>query len=266
MTDILLLLGILYLLSCSALYFLQDKLIFFPPLPIDDVYQSVSHNEITFIVDNELLHGWKVDGDSARKKTILYFGGNAEDVVYLNFEAKEFDVRQFIAFNHPGYGKSTGKPAQQSLFNNALEIYDMVLREYAVKAEDIIVVGRSLGSSVATYLAANRKVSGLVLITPFDSIKNIASNRYRFFPVNYLLKHPFPTIDYINQVKASVLMLAAVNDEIIAEEHLQNLELGASYNNRTIRYADVGHNTIQTHHGYYLEINEFISSLEEAIQ
>jgi len=266
MTDILIFLGTLYLLLCTALYFLQEKLIFFPPLPVDDVYQSVSHNEVRFMIDNEQLHGWRVEGDSAKKKTILYFGGNAEDVVYLNFEAKEFDVRQCITFNHPGYGKSTGKPAQQSLYNNALEIYDLVLREYAVKAEDIIVVGRSLGSSVATYLAANRKVSGLVLITPFDSIKSIASNKYKFFPINYLLKHPFPTVEYIDKVSASVLMLSAVNDEIIADEHLQNLQLVAGVSKRIIRYADVGHNTIQTHHGYYSEINEFITSLEETVQ
>lgn len=261
MINFLLILAIIYLFSCTALYVLQDKLIFFPPLPIEDVYKTVSKNEIEFTINNEILHGWKVDLSPVGNKTILYFGGNAEDVVYLNHEAKEFNVRQSISFNHPGYGKSSGKPTQKNLYNNALLIYDLILKEYQLTSNDIIVVGRSLGSSVATYLAANREVAGLILITPFDSIENMASKQYKFFPVKFLLKHPFSTIDYISNVKAPILMLAAYKDEIIADENLQNLRKMAGNKNRLIQYSNVGHNTIQTHNNYYKEINAFIDSL-----
>lgn len=261
MINFLLFLAVIYLFSCTALYVLQDKLIFFPPLPIEDVYQSVSKNEIEFSINDEVLHGWRVDLNGASNKTILYFGGNAEDVVYLNHEAKEFNVRQSFAFNHPGYGKSTGKPSQFSLYNNALLIYDLVVEKYQLSADDIIVVGRSLGSSVATYLAANRDVAGLILITPFDSIENIAAKQYKFFPVKLLLKHQFSTIDYISMVKNPILMLAAYEDEIIADENLQNLRKMAGKQNKLIQYSHVGHNTIQTHDTYYKEINDFIGSL-----
>jgi len=261
MTNFLLFLAIIYLFSCTALYVLQDKLIFFPPQPVDDVYQSVSKNEIEFTINNETLHGWKVDLNATGTKTILYFGGNAEDVVYLNNEAKEFNVRQSISFNHPGYGKSSGKPSQKNLYNNALDIYDLVLKEYKLTPKDIIVIGRSLGSSVATYLAANREVAGLILITPFDSIENIASKQYKFFPVKFLLKHPFSTIDYISNVQNPILMLAAYEDEIIADENLQNLREMAGEKNRLVQYSNVGHNTIQTHNNYYNEINDFIDKL-----
>jgi len=261
MTNFLLFLAIIYLFSCTALYVLQDKLIFFPPQPVDDVYQSVKKNEIQFNVNNEILHGWKVDLNATGTKTILYFGGNAEDVVYLNHEAKEFNVRQSISFNHPGYGKSSGKPSQKNLYDNALLIYDLILKEYQLTSKDIIVVGRSLGSSVATYLAAHRKVAGLILITPFDSIENIASKQYKFFPVKYLLKHPFSTVEYISRVQIPILMLAAYEDEIIADENLQNLRNKAGEKNRLVQYPDVGHNTIQTHNNYYNEINEFIGKL-----
>jgi len=261
MTNLILFLAVIYLFSCTALYVLQDKLIFFPPQPVKNIYHSVSKNEIEFSINNETLHGWKIDLNAANNKTILYFGGNAEDVVYLNHEAKEFNVRQSFAFNHPGYGKSTGKPSQISLYNNALHIYDLLVKKYQLSSNNIIVVGRSLGSSVATYLAANREVAGLILITPFDSIENIVSKQYKFFPVKLLLKHPFSTIDYIRKVKNPVLMLAAQEDEIIADENLQNLRKVAGKQNRLIQYSNVGHNTIQTHNSYYEEINEFIGSL-----
>ncbi len=261
MANIILFLLLIYILSCAALYFLQEKFIFFPPVPVDDIYQSVSQNEIVFSINNEQVYGWKANIDVARNKTVLYFGGNAEDVVYVNFEAREFNIRQFISFNYPGYGRSSGKPAQQSLYKNALEIYDLVIKEYQLDPQDIIVIGRSLGSSVATYLAANRETAGLILITPFDSIQNIAAKQFKYFPVKYILKHPFPTIEYIDQIKIPVLMLAAVDDEIIADENLQNLNQTAGDNIRLIRYPSVGHNTIQTHIDYYTEINKFIDSL-----
>ncbi|MCW9046504.1 MAG: alpha/beta hydrolase [Gammaproteobacteria bacterium] len=218
-------------------------------------------NEIEFSINNEVLHGWKIDLNKASNKTILYFGGNAEDVVYLNHEAKEFNVRQSITFNYPGYGKSSGKPSQLSLYNNALVVYDLVVKKYQLSADDIIVIGRSLGSSVATYLAANREVSGLILITPFDSIENMASKQYKFFPVKFLLKHPFSTVDYISSVKNPVLMIAAYEDEIIADINLQNLREVAGKQNRFIQYPYVGHNTIQMHESYYKEINNFIEGL-----
>lgn len=261
MTEVLMFIAAIYLLGCSALYFLQDKLIFFPPIPIKDVYQSVRQNEISFLVNNELRHGWKIKVDSVENKTILYFGGNSEDVVYLNTEAKEFKVRQIISINHPGYGKSTGKPSQESFYKNALDVYDRALNEYQLKPEEIIVIGRSLGSSVATYLAAHRKIAGLILITPFDSVENMAAKQYKLFPVRSLLKHAFPTVNYIKQVKFPILMLAAEEDEVIPDEHLKQLNQFADVDHKLIRYAGVGHNTIQTHNSYYNEINNFIDSL-----
>ncbi|VAW65817.1 hypothetical protein MNBD_GAMMA08-710 [hydrothermal vent metagenome] len=251
----------IYILICIILYFLQDKLIFFPPEPINNVYNAFSKNEINATLNNEQIHGWNIINPSVKNKTILYFGGNAQDVVYLNEEAKEFNVHQCIAFNYPGYGKSSGTPSQKSLYENALAAYDFAIKEYQLNPQDIIVVGRSLGSSVATYVAANREIAGLILITPFDSIADIAAAQYKIFPVKYVLKHPFPTKNYIAQVKVPTLMLAAHEDEIIADARLENLKRYSNENHKLIKYTNVGHNTIQEDENYYLEINKFIESL-----
>jgi uncharacterized protein len=261
MSETVLVLIIAYSFICIGIYVYQDKLIFFPPAPDVDVYQMVHQNEIELLINKKKLHGWKINVDPTAKKTLLYFGGNSEDVVGLNFEAKEFSIKQCITFNYSGYGQSKGIPTQESLYSNALEIYDTVSKKYNLKSENIVIFGRSLGSSVATYLAANRESAGVILITPFDSIENIAANHYKFLPVKFILKHRFPTIDYINKIKVPILMLAAEKDEIIADINLQNLDKNTGKNTRLIRYANVGHNTIQTHKDYYAEINEFIGSL-----
>lgn len=260
MTNTFIVLAAFYLAICAILYLMQERLLFFPPSPVEEIYAAVKTNEISFANTDEKIHGWKISVNPQATKTILYFGGNAEDVVYFNFEAEKFNAHQAIAVNHPGYGRSSGIPSQQGLYKNSLEVYDYVVNRYRLNPENIIIIGRSLGSSVATYLASQRKSAGLILITPFDSIKNIAANQYKMFPVKLMLKHGFPTIDYIAKVKVPILMMAAEQDEIIADTNLENLNKATGNNSRVIRYPGVGHNTIQSHHEYYGEINRFIES------
>jgi len=261
MINTLIIIAGLYAIICAALFYFQDRLIFFPPEPQTDLYDSVSENEISFSVNNETLHGWNINVNAEETKTVIYFGGNAQDVVYLNFEADEFKIKQLVAINHPGYGKSTGIASQKSIYETALNVYDWAVKKYQLQPENIIIMGRSLGSSVAAYLAANKPAAGLILITPFDSIENIAANQYKYFPIKLLMNHAFPTIDYIGQIKVPTLMLAAHNDEIIANENLLNLKQAAGENVKLVQYSGVGHNTIQEDAQYYVEINSFIDSL-----
>lgn len=247
----------IYFLMCVMLYVFQDKLIFFPPVPEADLYNSFKQNEISLVSQGKTIAGWKINRESDASKTIIYFGGNAEEVAYLNYEANALKVRQVIAFNHPGYGKSEGRPSQQSLYQNALDVYDYTLKEYKIKPGDIIVIGRSLGSSAAAYLAANREIAGLVLITPFDSIESIAAQRFKYFPIKLILKHSFYTIESIKRVDKRVLILAAEQDEMISDISLNKLGQALGDNSKMVKYSGVGHNTIQTHPAYYDELNRF---------
>ncbi len=261
MINIIIIVITIYLVIFIALYFFQDKLIFFPPSPQADLYASVSKNAISFDSAGEKHHGWNIKVNEEKNITVIYFGGNAQDVVQLNFEAKKFNIHQLIAVNHPGYGESTGVPSQKSLYESALQVYDWAIKEYQLKPQNIIIMGRSLGSSVATYLAAKRESKGLILITPFDSVENIAANQYKYFPVKLLMRHAFPTIEYINQVEVPTLMLAAEKDEMIASENLKNLMQATNENQKLVEYSHVGHNTIQESDSYYQDINKFIDSL-----
>lgn len=236
-------------------------MIFLPAAVDDNTYQKFTDREIHMDAGEYNLHGWRIISQEQKAKTIIYFGGNAEDVVHMNHEANRYNVGQLIAINYPGYGKSSGKPSQKTLYKSALLIYDQLIETYQLNAEDIIIVGRSLGSSVATYLAAQRPASALIIITPFDSMEQLASRLYRVFPVRYLLKHPFPTIDYIKLIHYPILMVSAQDDEIISQEHLINLQSAVKGNARSMSYSGVGHNTIQAHPNYYQDINQFIESI-----
>ena len=66
-------------------------------------------------------------------------------------------------------------------------------------------MGRSLGTGIATALASQRTVAGLVLVTPYDSIANVASDRYPWLPVHLLIKDSYDSATGIRQVEAPVL-------------------------------------------------------------
>ena len=125
--------------------------------------------------------------------------------------AAAFPDHALYLMHYRGYGGSSGKPSQAALFADALALFD--------KARDahshIVVVGTSLGSGVAVYLASQRPVARLVLVTPYDSLQEVAARQYAIFPVRWLLQDKFESWRYAAQVTAPTLLIAAEHDEII---------------------------------------------------
>jgi pimeloyl-ACP methyl ester carboxylesterase len=193
-----------YLGLCCVLFLFQRSFIYFP--------QPASGGGTTLILPipdaRVLVRTRPKEGNRA----VIYFGGNAEDVsLSLPDISHAFPDSALYAMHYRGYGGSSGVPSQDTLFADALVLYDQVRATHP----DIEVVGRSLGSGVAVYLASRRPVARLVLVTPFDSLQDIAASQFPFVPVRWLLKDKFESRRYAPQVDAPTLMIAADNDEIV---------------------------------------------------
>ena len=143
---------------------------------------------------------------------VVYFGGNAEDVAFTVPElAAAFPDRAIYALHYRGYCGSSGRPTEAALRRDALAVFDLVDAEHA----DTMVIGRSLGSSLAIQLAAERPVSRLVLIAPFNSILSIASRVAPFLPMRLLLKDKYESWRFAPHVHCPTLVLAAADDELV---------------------------------------------------
>jgi uncharacterized protein len=191
---------------CALLFFSQRSMLYFPA-PAAPVPGAQSH---ALESGGETLRIW--GGPVAGARALVYFGGNAEDVGgnFASF-ARAMPDRAIYLVNYRGYGGSSGTPTEAGLFNDALAVYDWARQRHA----SIAVVGASLGSGVATYLAASREVERLVLVTPFDSIANVARSHYRLFPVALLMKDKFDSAARVSAVKAKTLIVVAGRDEVI---------------------------------------------------
>jgi pimeloyl-ACP methyl ester carboxylesterase len=187
----------------------------------------------------------------------LYFGGNAEDVY---FNAADFAGRlpghSVYLVNYRGYGGSTGSPTEDALFADAVALFDALTpRHHAVD-----VIGRSLGSGVGVYLAANRPVRRLVLVTPFDSVLAMARRLYPVYPVDWLLKDRFDSVGHATDITASVLLLVAERDRVVPPEHAERLAAAFSQAPaEQVLIERAGHNDVTAYPNYWSRLARFLS-------
>jgi len=205
---------VVYLGALAYVYLTQERQIFnassiqtpldFPCYPCETLRLEVASDVVL-----EGLHR-----PFKEAPVLLYFGGNADDATRILLHLNPALAVEVVAFNYRGYGKSGGQPSQEALFADALKIYDTF-----AKGRNVIVMGRSLGTGVATYLAANRAVQKLVLITPYDSIRALAKASYPYFPIDWLIKHPFESTRYMPYVTAPVFVIEVEKDTVTPHKH-----------------------------------------------
>lgn len=240
---------IAYVLSGLLLYIFQRDILYYPPeevahdFPVEQI--SSGDESINLIVINP-----------GQPRAIIYLGGNAETAAHSAsaFESV-FPGYTMYVVNYRGYGGSTGEPSEEALYSDVLRVYD----ELAERHEGISAIGRSLGSAIATYLAANREIEKLVLITPFDSVESLAQERYAIYPVSLLLKDKYRAIDWVKKIDIPTLILLAEMDVVVPAEHSQRLIERFLEQLVTVKTMQgLGHNTISLLPDYYLALRKFL--------
>ena len=215
--------------------FAIDKLMFHPEM-VKDGYDATLPGYVD-IGTNGTRIAALVRGPAKGRKAILYCHGNAEDItspvsVLDAFAAKGYTV---AAVDYPGYGLSDGTPTEDGCYRNAHRLYDWLLEDRGFKAEDVIVIGFSIGTGPATELAATCKVGGLVLEAPYLSAPR-AVTRVRLLAVD-----PFPNVERIRSLKCPLLIIHGTNDRIVPFTQGKALFEQAVEPKRFVQVAGAGH-------------------------
>jgi uncharacterized protein len=227
---------------CAALFFFQRSLLYFPqPRAV-----TAAHSTLRLPVDGaELVVSVRPLSGS---KAIVYFGGNGEDVSgNLRDFGEWFPDHALFLLHYRGYGGSTGAPTEQANHGDAAALFKKVQAAHP----EVTVIGRSLGSGVAVRLASAHAVSRLVLVTPYDSIEEIAVAAYPFVPVRWLLRDTYRSGEYAPAVTMRTTILAAENDDVIPRASTEKLfaRFGKGVATMTV-IRGTGHNTIGTNPEY----------------
>jgi pimeloyl-ACP methyl ester carboxylesterase len=243
--------AIVYAGICLAVFKFQRSLIYYPQP------RQVIGPESTMTLHGQGAELIVTVRPHTGPRAIIYFGGNAEDVS-LNLESfsKAFPEYALFFLHYRGYGGSTGSPSEQTNNSDAVALFRKVHSRYP----DVAIIGRSLGTGIAIRLASQSLASRLILVTPFDSLEEIAAAAYPYLPVKLLLLDRYESWKYAPLIKMPTMIIAAQNDDVIPRASTEKLfaKFPAGVASMVV-VEGVGHNDIGAK-------SEYLKIIQSALQ
>ncbi|HJV20213.1 MAG TPA: alpha/beta fold hydrolase [Sediminibacterium sp.] len=239
---------ILYAAIGTALYFVQDRLLLHPvAVDADSAYAfRQPHRELFLPFDSATrLHVVQFTvPDSLRKGVVLYFHGNRTNIsryapYTTTFTRNGYDVWMI---DYPGFGKSTGIFSEEILYEAALQLYKLARAGHL--PQQIIIYGKSLGTGIATELAAVRDCRQLILETPYYGLSALVGSYLWMYPVNRMMHLQLPTYRYLPGVTAPVTIFHGTEDEVIPYRNAAKLKSLLKKQDRFIAVEGGKHNTL----------------------
>lgn len=212
---VLVLLGV-YLFMALAVFLWGDRLVFFPAKDGDWTRPAGVEDARFKAADGTELHSWYWTTPDARYTVLLCHGnaGNITDRKYVCEALRGLGVN-VLALGYRGYGKSEGSPSEDGLYQDGVAAWEYLVNERGIQPSRIVVLGQSLGSSVATHVAAERECAGLILEAPMASAGHMASKVIPFPPLGWAARVRLNNLGTIGRVRCPVLIVHGTADRVI---------------------------------------------------
>jgi len=220
-------LAIVYILGGVALYFLQDYILFHPvTLKRDHNYNfPEKHKEINIpITENSNLNIVQFfSTDTITKGVVLYFHGNKKNISWYAKYSPYFTKYGYEVWliDYPGFGKSTGKFTEQTLYDWANYMYNFARTRFS--PDSIIIYGKSMGTGIATHLASIQPCKKLILETPYYDYPSVIRHYIPIYPIEWMIHYKIPTHDYIEKVTAPITIFQGTDDGLVTFNNAKKL-------------------------------------------
>ncbi len=262
------LLAVAYLLVLLLLLLLENTLIYpAPKYPLGDWEADYfDHEDVCFTsADGTKLHGWLVEHPEPRA-VVLYAHGNGENVAYLGPYLKQLseELRLTIfAFDYRGYGRSEGSPSEQGILEDAAAAHTWLAQRTSLPANQIVLMGRSLGGGVAIDLAAKNGARGLIVQNTFTSLPDAAAWHYPWAPVRWLMRNRYDSLSKIVRYEGPLLASHGTADEVVPFALGQKLFAAAPGRKKFFTIEGRGHNDPEPRE-YYRVLHRWLDSLGDS--
>jgi fermentation-respiration switch protein FrsA (DUF1100 family) len=241
---------LLFYMGCLLyLYFFQRSLMYHPggERPSYETL-NIDKPEIVSVSPEPGLEitGWYWKPSQEGKPVILYFHGNAQDYQYWMDKINAFRAAGYGALlaEYRGFGGNTGDPSESGFFADAISYMNYLNNQLNVQPENIVLYGESLGTGVAVQIGSQFPVKALILESAYASTADIAVEKYRLFPVRWLMIDQFRSIDRIRQVRSPLLFMHAIQDQTIPIHHARKLFDAANEPKTFVTIPEGGHNDL----------------------
>lgn len=210
-----------YVLVCAIAFALQARLVYFPDHDDagDPSRVGLDFREVFFeTVSGRRLHGWMVPApDGGTGYTLLYCHGNAGNITHRLESIRQFvelGLSVFI-FDYGGYGKSEGRPGEQTTYDDAEAAWDCLTGELGVDDRTVILFGRSLGGAVAIEMARRVRARALIVESCFTSVPELGSRLYPWLPVRLLSRIRYDNARKVTRLRLPKLFVHSMDDDVV---------------------------------------------------
>lgn len=230
--------------------------------------------EIKIKNDEVNLSGWfwNIGNKDGKNPLVIFFGGNAQNssnTLYNYYQSgtmkNVFGNYNLMLIDYPGYGMSKGKPSDDSMFIASKYIFEYATKMSEVNIDNIVIMGYSIGTGVASYCASENDASGLILVAPYDKALSLYNDAIDSFhgSIASLAKYSFDSSTYAENVTEPTLIFTSKKDEVINYKHSLDLAGHFSKLDDVVILENVNHN------GYFSQIEvlntitDFLNKLEK---
>lgn len=230
--------------------------------------------EIKIKNDEVNLSGWfwNIGKKEGKNPLVIFFGGNAQNssnTLYNYYQSgtmkKVFGNYNLLLIDYPGYGMSKGKPSDDSMFIASKYIFEYATKMSEVNIDNIVIMGYSIGTGVASYCASENDASGLILVAPYDKALSLYNDAIDSFhgSVASLAKYSFDSSTYAENVTEPTLIFTSKKDEVINYKHSLDLAGHFSKLDDVVILENVNHNGYFSQTEVLNTITDFLNRLEK---
>ncbi len=229
---------------------LEKYVIYVPERAIEMTPQSegMAYEDVWFPASDGLrLHGWLIPAPDARL-TLLWFHGNAGNIGHrvdnIKYLHRLLRLNVFI-FDYRGYGQSAGTHSdlsEEATYRDAEGALAYLRGRRDLAYTRLVYFGRSLGASIAVEAARHHPPAGLILETPFTSIKDMARVALPFLPLGSLLRTKYDSLSKIREIRVPLLILHGDRDDVVPYEQGRRLFDAANEPKTFYRIRGARHN------------------------
>jgi len=262
------------------LYFIQNKLVF-PGAATqgqpDAILIQGSGNElltlqardgtrITALFGKALTSDGQPLADASGRPTVIFFYGNGACMAYSTdvFDHVRRLGANMIIPDYEGYGMSAGKPSEAGCYAAADAAYDYLLGRDDIDKSKIVAMGWSLGGATAIDLASRRPVAGLITISAFTNLRDMAHRVIPWFPVSWILKYRFDNLAKLPGIKCPILIVHGNKDDLVPVAMAGRLAAVAGGKVTRMNVPDGGHENVFDAGGARLQeqLDQFLKDLQ----
>ncbi|MBL4613375.1 MAG: alpha/beta hydrolase [Magnetovibrio sp.] len=245
--------GVFYVAVVVFMYVFQRNVLYYPhaPKPTRVDSRVADMVEVTFTTQDGLdLFAWYGAATDPGKPTIVLFHGNAGTLGGRAFKARVFLDQGYgvMLAEYRGYSGNPGSPTEQGLYSDGRAAL-AYLRDQGLSHKNIVLYGESLGTGVATALAAEAErgsegVAAVLLEAPFTSTVDAGSAHYPFLPVRFLMKDRFDSLSRIGNIKAPLFIVHGEDDWTVPTTLGRKLFKAANEPKEALWIEGAGHNNV----------------------